>query len=271
VTLTRTELVALLKDYGLAPSRALGQNFVVDPNTVRRIARLAEVGPGDQVLEIGAGLGSLTLALAETGASVRALEIDRHLIAPLRSVVEPHGVTVHHANALEVDYAEILHGHPTVVVANLPYNVATPVVLHLLETQPLVTRMLVMVQKEVGERLAARAGDDAYGAASLRVQYFADARVVGKVPPSVFVPRPNVDSVLVAVLRRERVRIDPNFVSEEALFAVIRTAFGQRRKMLRRSLSGWASEGVFDRAGVDETRRPEELTLEEFASLAASR
>ncbi len=145
---------------------------------------------GDQVLEIGAGLGSLTLALAETGASVRALEIDRHLIEPLRSVVEPHGVTVHHANALEVDYAEILHGHPTVVVANLPYNVATPVVLHLFETQPLVTRMLVMVQKEVGERLAARAGDDAYGAASLRVQYFADARVVGKVPPSVFCPAP---------------------------------------------------------------------------------
>ncbi len=271
MTLTRTELVALLKDHGLKPSRALGQNFVVDPNTVRRIARLAAVGAGDQVLEIGAGLGSLTLALAETGANVQALEIDRHLIAPLRSVVEPHGVTVHHANALEADYAQILAGRPAVVVANLPYNVATPVVLHLLETQPLVTRMLVMVQKEVGERLAAHAGDEAYGAASLRVQYFADARVVGKVPPSVFVPRPNVDSVLVAVVRRERVRVDPDLVSEEALFAVIRAAFGQRRKMLRRSLADWASEGVFDRSGVDETRRPEELTLEEFAALAASR
>jgi len=271
VTLTRTELVALLKDNGLKPSRALGQNFVVDPNTVRRIARLARVGPGDQVLEIGAGLGSLTLALLETGASVVALEVDRHLIEPLRSVVEPRGATVHHANALEVDLHGMLGGRATVVVANLPYNVATPVVLRLLETEPLVTRMLVMVQKEVGQRLAAQAGDEAYGAASLRVQYFADARVVGKVPPSVFVPRPNVESVLVEVVRRERVRVDPQLVSEEALFAVIRAAFAQRRKMLRRSLAGWASEGVFERSGVDETRRPEELTLEEFAALAAAR
>lgn len=170
VTHTRTELVALLKANGLTPSRALGQNFVVDANTVRRIARLAAVGPGDQVLEIGAGLGSLTLALVETGAVVRALEIDRHLIEPLRSVVEPLGVSVHRANALEANYDEILGSRSAVVVANLPYNVATPVVLHLLESQPLVTRLLVMVQKEAGERLAAHAGDPAYGAVSLRVQ-----------------------------------------------------------------------------------------------------
>jgi 16S rRNA (adenine1518-N6/adenine1519-N6)-dimethyltransferase len=271
VTHTRSELVALLKEHDLTPSRALGQNFVVDPNTVRRIARLAEVGPGDQVLEIGAGLGSLTLALAETGANVQALERDRYLIEPLRSAVEPHGVSVHHANALEAEYHLILQGRPTVVVANLPYNVATPVVLHLLESQPLITRMLVMVQKEAGERLAAHAGDEAYGAVSLRVQYFADAKIVGKVPPSVFLPRPKVDSVLVSLVRRERVRVDPAIVSEEDLFAMIRMAFGQRRKMLRRSLAPWASEGVFERAGVDETRRPEELTMEEFAALAAAR
>lgn len=271
MTHTRTELRALLDEYGLKPSRALGQNFVVDPNTVRRIARLADVGAGDLVLEIGAGLGSLTLALVETGAEVHAMEVDRYLIEPLRSIVEPRGVAVHRADALSADYGTILDGRDAVVVANLPYNVATPLVLHLLESEPLVRRMLVMVQKEVGERFAAHAGDEAYGAASLRVQYFADARVVGKVSPTVFLPRPNVDSALVSIVRRPRVRVDPSLVSEADLFEVIRTSFGQRRKMLRRSLAGWSNDGVFERAEVDETRRPEELTMEEFARLAAAR
>jgi len=271
VTHTRTELVALLETHGLKPSRALGQNFVVDPNTVRRIARLANVGPGDLVLEIGAGLGSLTLALVETGAEVQAMEVDRYLINPLRSVVEPHGVTVHQADALHANYHELFGGREAIVVANLPYNVATPLVLQLLETQPLIRRMLVMVQKEVGERFAAQAGDEAYGAASLRLQYFAQAQVVGKVGPSVFLPKPNVDSVLVSIVRHDVVRIDPAIVSEAALFEVIRTSFGQRRKMLRRSLAGWVTEGVFERADIAATRRPEELTLEEFARLASAR
>jgi 16S rRNA (adenine1518-N6/adenine1519-N6)-dimethyltransferase len=213
----------------------------------------------------------LTLALVETGAEVHAMEIDKYLLAPLTSVVTGHGVTVHHANALDADYAEILAGREAIVVANLPYNVATPLVLHLLEDEPLISRMLVMVQKEVGERFAAQAGDEAYGAASLRVQYYADARVVGKVSPNVFIPKPNVDSALVSIVRRDAVRVDPSLVSEAALFEVIRTSFAQRRKMLRRSLAGWATEGVFERADVAETRRPEELTLEEFARLAAAR
>jgi 16S rRNA (adenine1518-N6/adenine1519-N6)-dimethyltransferase len=199
------------------------------------------------------------------------MEVDRYLLDPLTAVVSPHGVTVHHADALKADYAQILAGREAIVVANLPYNVATPLVLHLLESEPLITRMLVMVQKEVGERFAAHAGDDAYGAASLRLQYFADARVVGKVGPSVFIPKPNVDSALVSIVRRDHVRIDPTLVSETALFEVIRTSFGQRRKMLRRSLAGWSSEGVFERADIAATRRPEELTLEEFARLAAAR
>ena len=270
MTHSRSELVALLEQHGLKPSRALGQNFVVDANTVRRIARLADVGEGDEVLEIGAGLGSLTLALVETGAHVTAMEVDKYLLAPLAMVVEPHGVVVHHADALSADYAAILNG-PTTVVANLPYNVATPLVLHLLETQPLITRMLVMVQKEVGERFAAYAGDEAYGAVSLRVQYFADATVVGKVGPNVFIPKPNVDSALVKIVRRPSVAVDPSRVSEAELFSVIRTSFGQRRKMLRRSLHEWANEGVFERAGVAATRRPEELTLEEFARLAEAK
>jgi len=271
VTHTRTSLADLLNQYGLKPSRALGQNFVVDPNTVRRIARMADVGPDDLVLEIGPGLGSLTLALVETGATVEAIEVDRYLIEPLRSVVTPHGVIVHHADALRADYPSILGGRTAVVVANLPYNVATPLVLHLLETVPAITRLLVMVQKEVGERMAAHAGDEAYGAVSLRVQYFADATVVGKVSPHVFVPKPNVDSALVSIVRRREVRVSPDLVSEADLFAVVRTSFAQRRKMLRRSLAEWATEGVFERADVAETRRPEELTLEEFARLAASR
>jgi 16S rRNA (adenine1518-N6/adenine1519-N6)-dimethyltransferase len=271
VTLTRKELAATLAAHGLKPSRALGQNFLADPNTARRICRLAAVAPGDLVLEIGAGLGSLTVALAETGAEVVAMEVDRYLLEPLREVVGPLGVRVVHADALEADYGAILGGRPATVVANLPYNVATPLVLGLLESQPLVTSMLVMVQLEVAERLAAVAGEDAYGAASLRLQYFADARVVGRVGPTVFLPRPNVASALVSIRRRPAVRIDPDLVSEAELFTVIRTSFAHRRKMLRRSLAEWASEGVFERAQVDSTRRPEELTLEEFARLAAAR
>ena len=271
VTHSRTALTALLQEYGLSPSRALGQNFVVDANTVRRIARLANVGPGDLVVEIGAGLGSLTLALAETGATVEAIEVDRHLLAPLSSVLSPLGIPVHHMDALEADYDQILKGRQAVVVANLPYNVATPLVVHLLETQPLLQRFLVMVQKEVGERMAAHAGDEAYGAVSLRVQYFGEAHVVGKVSPTVFYPKPKVDSVLVEITRRPSVAIDPSVVSEEALFDVVRSSFAHRRKMLRRSLDAWATEETFRKADVEGTRRPEELTLEEFARLAAAR
>ncbi len=271
MTHTRTSLSALLSSHGLTPSRALGQNFVIDPNTVRRIARLAEVGADDLVLEIGAGLGSLSVALAETGAQVIAMEVDRHLLAPLREVVEPHGVRVVHADALRADYDEILSGRDAVVVANLPYNIATPLVLHLLEAVPLVRRLLVMVQYEVGERLSAHASDEAYGAASLRVQYFADAHIVGKVPATVFLPRPKVESALLAITRRDTVAVDPSVVSEAVLFDVIRTAFQQRRKMLRRSLSAWATPETFERADIDPTRRPEDLTLEEFTRLAVAR
>lgn len=260
-----------MEAHGLRPSRALGQNFVVDPNTVRRIARLAEVGPGDLVLEIGAGLGSLTLALVETGAEVVAVEVDRYLLEALRETVEPQGVRVVHANAMDADFASLLAGRRAVVVANLPYNVATPLVLRLLEEVPEVVRMLVMVQREVGERLAAGAGEEAYGAVSVRVAYFASARVVGRVGPAVFVPRPHVESALVEIVRRDNVAIDPALVGEAELFEVVRTAFAQRRKMLRRSLAEWASDGVFERAGIESTRRPEELSLEEFARLAAAR
>ena len=271
MTHSHTAIAALLHEHGLSPSRALGQNFVTDPNTVRKIARLADVGPGDFVLEIGPGLGSLTLALVETGATIAAIEVDRYLLPALRSVVEPLGVELHHADALTASYDEILGDREATVVANLPYNVATPLVLHLLETVPQVTRMLVMVQREVGERMAARVGDEGYGAVSLRVDYFAAATVVGRVPATVFHPKPKVESALVAIRRRPHVKIDPSVVSEEVLFDVVRTAFAHRRKMLRGTLSAWATPEMFAAADVAPTARPEELTVDDFARLAALR
>ena len=157
------------------------------------------------------------------------------------------------------------------MVANLPYNVATPLILHLLETVPQVTRLLVMVQLEVAERFAAQANDEAFGAVSLRTAYFATAKVVGKVPASVFLPRPKVESGLLEVTRRDELLISPDRVSEAALFDAVRTAFAQRRKMLRHTLKAWATDEVFARAQVDPTARPETLTLEDFARLVESR
>ena len=262
------DIRALLDSHGLSPSRALGQNFVADPNTVRRIARLAEVGSGDRVVEIGAGLGSLTLALVETGAEVTAVEVDRHLTPILRSQVEPHGVTVIEGDALELDWATVLGGvSGWVLVANLPYNVATPLVLDLLDEVPAIERMLVMVQLEAGQRLAAGVGDPAYGIPSVKVAYWAHAEIVGRVPPSVFVPRPRVESALVSIRRRPTpaVEADP-----DRLFALVRAGFGQRRKMLRRSLAGLVDPATFERAGVRPEARAEELTVEDWGRLAVA-
>ncbi len=227
------------------------------------------MGPGDAVLEIGAGLGSLTLALAETGAQVTAVEIDRYLLPALRSTVEPVGVTVVEGDALRLDWAPLLGGAPSwVLVANLPYNVATPLVADLLDFVPAIRRMLVMVQKEVGERLAAGAGDEAYGAVSVKVAYWATAKVVGKVPPTVFVPQPKVDSALVAIERRAVPAVDPDLVSSARLFEVVRAGFAHRRKMLRGALSGVVDPAAFDAAGVRPEARAEELDVEAWGRLA---
>ena len=267
MTLNRREVRDLLVRNGLAPNRARGQHFVVDANTVRRIARLADVGPGDRVVEVGAGLGSLTLALAETGASVLAVEIDRGLVPVLREVVEPAGVEVVKADALQVDWDELLGEGPWTLVANLPYNVATPLIADLLDHVAAITRMVVMVQREVGERLAERPGGDAYGAVSVKVSYWATARVVGKVPPSVFMPVPNVESVLVDIRRRPEPAVGPD-VDPEWLFCLVAAGFGQRRKMLRRSLAGLVPPGAFTAAGVRPEARAEELGVEDWGRLA---
>ena len=278
MTLSGADVRRLLDEYGLAPSRARGQNFVVDPNTVRRIARLAGVGPGDRVVEIGAGLGSLTLALAETGASVTAIEVDGGLVPALRGVVEPVGVTVVEGDALRLDWSTLLGEGPSdplqgplgpwVLVANLPYNVATPLVADLLDGVPAISRMLVMVQREVAERLAAGPGDDAYGAVSVKVAYWATAKVVGRVPATVFHPVPNVESALVRIDRRPAPAVGPE-VDPEVLFRLVRAGFGQRRKMLRRSLAGLVGVEEFAAAGVRPQARAEELAVEDWGRLAA--
>jgi 16S rRNA (adenine1518-N6/adenine1519-N6)-dimethyltransferase len=265
VTLSPREASELLRRHGLAPRQSLGQNFVVDGNTVRRIARLAEVGSGDHVVEIGAGLGSLTRALLETGARVTAIELDEGLVRVLQETV-PEAAIVH-GDARTLDWTLILDGRPAVLVANLPYNVATPIVADLLDDVPLIERMLVMVQAEVGERLAAGPGTKAYGAVSVKVAYWAEASVIGHVPPTVFLPRPKVDSALVAI-RRRPVPAGPPTVAPADLFTLVRAGFGQRRKTLRKSLEGLALPVDFEAAGIDPGRRGEELDIGDWGRLA---
>lgn len=269
MTHSHRDITGLLAAHGLAPRRAFGQNFVSDPNTVRRIARMANVGPNDHVVEIGAGLGSLTLALAETGARITAIEIDHGIAPVLRDVVKDlPNVSVVVGDALELDWNEIIPpGSKAVVVANLPYNVATPLVADLLDALPQISRFVVMVQKEVALRLASSVGSSDYGAISVKVAYWATARVLGDVPPSVFIPRPKVTSSIIEITRRETPAVGPH-IAPQQLFKVIRTGFGQRRKMLRRSLAAIATPENFALAGVSPEARPEELDVHQWGRLA---
>ena len=221
------------------------------------------------MVEIGAGLGSLTAALAATGAEVTAVELDRRLVEVLRREAAPPGVTVVEGDALRLDWASVLGADQWVLVANLPYNVATPLVITLLESVPAIQRMVVMVQKEVGERMAAAAGEEAYGGVSVKIAYWAEAEVVGRVPPSVFVPRPKVDSALVAIRRRPAPAVDPSVVGYDRLTEVVEAGFGQRRKMLRRALAAVVEPSAFAAAGVEPTARAEELTVQDWGRLAA--
>ena len=269
MTHSHRDITELLASHGLAPRRAFGQNFVSDPNTVRRIARMANVGANDHVVEIGAGLGSLTLALAETGARITAIEIDHGIAPVLRDVVKDlPNVSVVVGDALELDWNEIIPpGSKAVVVANLPYNVATPLVADLLDAIPQISRFVVMVQKEVALRLASSVGSSDYGAISVKVAYWATARVLGDVPPSVFIPRPKVTSSIIEITRRETPAVGPH-ITPQQLFKVIRTGFGQRRKMLRRSLAAIATPENFALAGVSPEARPEELDVHQWGRLA---
>lgn len=275
LNLTPSALVDLAGRYGIRPKRSLGQHFLIEPALARRIAGIAGVGPGDRVVEVGPGLGSLTVALAETGAEVLAVEVDQSLVPALVEAVSGFArgrVRVLVEDAVRADWASLLAGDRWVMVANLPYNVAVPVVMRVLEGEPRVARLLVMVQREVGERLAASPGDEQYGAVSARVAYRARARVVRRVSRSVFWPRPNVDSVLVLMDRRPP-PVEVEEVEEEALWRVVREAFAQRRKtmrgaLVRLGLSRDQARVALEGCGIAPEARAEQLGLEAFACLA---
>ena len=256
---------------GLQPKRSLGQNFVVDPNTVRRIARIAGVGPNDHVIEIGAGLGSLTLALAETGAHIVAVEVDDHIVPLLQENVSTcSNVTVIHADAMKVQWEELLNTHADTdttwhLVANLPYNVATPLVADILDEVPRITRMLVMVQKEVGERMAASPSTAAYGAVSVKIAFWGTATIEGIVPPTVFMPRPNVDSALVSIVRHAQPLTQD--IHPKDLFRLVQAGFAKRRKMLRSSLKDLVTSEEFEKADIAPTARAEELDVHAWIRL----
>lgn len=271
--LSPADVRGLLTAYGVRPSRALGQNFLADPNTARRIVRLAGVQAGDRVLEVGPGVGSLTLALADEvgpAGSVTALELDRHLVPVLHEVLAGRpNVRLEQGDALTVDYDTLLVDGTATMVSNLPYNVATPLIAQLLEGAPRLTRLVVLVQREVAERLAAAPGTRECGSVSVKVAFFARPKVLAVVPPTVFVPRPRVDSALVAF---DRLPAPPVEVPSAArLFELARAGFAQRRKTLRqalRPLLGASAAEVLSAAGVDPGARAEALSLEEWAALA---
>jgi 16S rRNA (adenine1518-N6/adenine1519-N6)-dimethyltransferase len=278
ILLSARDIRELAEGAGLSPSKQRGQNFVVDPNTVRAIVERSGIAAGDAVLEVGPGLGSLTLGLLEAGADVAAIELDRGLAALLPRTLEARGIAADrfrlvHADALAVTELPVLPaaGEPTALVANLPYNVATPILLTILERFPAIRRSLVMVQSEVVDRLAAEPGSRVYGAPSAKAAWYGEREYAGRISRRVFWPVPNVDSALVLLTRREQ----PLGTEQERVetFRIVDAAFAQRRKMLRAALSGWAgssarASAIIEAAGIEPTRRGETLTVEEFLAIA---
>lgn len=271
------EIRELAAGLDVRPTKLWGQNFVIDKGTVRKIVRLAEVGADDVVVEVGPGLGSLTLALLPQVRQVVAVEIDPRLAAQLPITVQTMApdlvdrLTVVQQDALKLE--ELPDPQPTALVANLPYNVSVPVVLSLLQRFPTIDRVLVMVQLEVAERLAATPGSKVYGVPSVKASWYADVRLADKVGRNVFWPAPNVDSGLVKMVRRDPPRDD---VAAVDVFACVDAAFAQRRKTLRAALAGWAgsaahAEEILRAAGIDPTLRGERLSVDDFAALAAAR
>lgn len=270
------EVRSIAERWGIRPTKQWGQNFVVDANTVRRIVRLAGVCPGDVVLEVGPGVGSLTLGLLAAGAHVVAVEIDPVLAEALpETVARLRPEDVGRLDVLPGDALRVsdLPRVPDALVANLPYNVAVPVVLHLLEAFPSLRTGLVMVQSEVADRLVAPPGSRTYGVPSVKLAWFADAARAGAVPASVFWPVPRVESGLVSFTRHEA---PASRASRAEVFAVIDAAFAQRRKTLRAALAGWAgsaaeAERILVAAGVDPGARGESLDIAQFARIASAR
>ena len=275
-TLGASEIREIAKQLDLHPAKSLGQNFVIDGNTCRKIVRLANINNADVVLEIGPGLGSLTIALLPEAREVIAVEIDRRLASQLAETMQSK--IPNHASKLQIinEDAQLVNELPqlpTALVANLPYNISVPVILHLLEKFPSINKGLVMVQAEVAQRLAAKPGNKIYGTPSVKAKWWADMSIAGNVSREVFWPVPNVDSLLVGFQRGES-------PGDEALrvktFTVIDAAFSQRRKMLRSALSVWAGGSsiaieILEKAGVAQTSRAEELELKDFIAIARAK
>jgi 16S rRNA (adenine1518-N6/adenine1519-N6)-dimethyltransferase len=254
----------LLAAHGVRPRRDLGQHFLVDPNLVRKIVAAAQVKAGDRVLEIGAGVGTLTRALAAVGARVLAYEVDPRLRPVLEAALEDVvGVEVRYADAADLD-PSALEGAPWVVVANLPYHVGTPLLLRLLREAPAIERFVVMLQREAVERLAAAPGSRTYGLPSVVAQLYGAVKVAFRVPAAVFLPPPRVESAVAVVVRK------PAHPAAEAAVALAAAAFGQRRKMLRRSLAAVLADApaVLTAAGVDPSARAEDLAPADYLRLA---
>jgi len=270
-----SEIRQIADRLGIRPAKRLGQNFVTDAGTVSRITALAGLDPADVVLEVGPGFGSLTLPLLAAARAVIAVEVDRALAGELPRTVASHAPGLaERLRVVTADAARVrdLPGEPTALVANLPYNVAVPVVLHLLATVPSLRHGLVMVQAEVADRMSAPPGSRTYGVPSVKLAWFAQVRRAGQVPRSVFWPVPRVDSGLVALTRRE----PPPDAEREQVFAVVDAAFAQRRKTLRAALAPWAgsaaaAEQVLRTAGIDPALRGESLGVAEFARIARAR
>ncbi|HJO41239.1 MAG TPA: 16S rRNA (adenine(1518)-N(6)/adenine(1519)-N(6))-dimethyltransferase RsmA [Acidimicrobiales bacterium] len=269
MSLTRTEVKNLLLKYEIHPKKSLGQNFVVEPNTIRQIIKLADLDPANFVIEVGSGLGSLTLALLESCEHVTAVEVDDVLVKILKEVTGEqieNKLRIIHADVMTLDLKQVLEERSNHwnLVANLPYNIAVPMICDFLEKAPLISKMTVMVQREVAERMIAKVGDKAYGLPSVKIEYFAEAKIIADIPPTVFIPKPRVESSIVQIVRRDNPIISEDY---EILFSLIKSAFRHRRKMLRSSLKGILSTDDFTATEIDPTKRAENLTLKEWELL----
>lgn len=262
----------ILKAFNLHATKKFGQNFLVDANIVRGIVDSAEAGPGDKILEIGPGIGTLTQGLAESGAEVIAVEIDKKLPAVLAETLKGYdNVTIVPGDILKVNIREIMGEGPFKVAANLPYYITTPILMALLEQHLPITHIVTMVQKEVAERMVAKPGSRIYGALSVAVQYYTEPHIAYDVPPRSFIPAPEVDSVVIACKVRETPAVAVK--DEKIFFRVVKAAFGQRRKTISNAMKGAGFDkeqiaAAFEKAGIDAGRRGETFSLEEFGRLA---
>ena len=264
----KSDLKNIMEQHDLKPSKSLGQNFVVDPNTILKIIRAANIEKHQQILEIGPGLGSLTSQLSTT-SKVVAIELDRYLIPALEEVLNHFGerenVEIIHQDAMKIDWKEFFSHRQGIwkMVANLPYNIATPLIVTLLENAPEIQSIFVMVQLEVGERFAASPKSKAYGIPSVKAQYWAETKVLGKVSPNVFLPIPKVDSAILQIIRKP----SPPEVNYTNFSRLIQTAFQHRRKMIRKSLTTLIPMSNFTIAEISPQSRPEELSVADWVKL----